>query len=81
MDLIYTEPYDPIMSIKELGYIRNCSIDVDLGTVASGADNEFEIKLGLYENNIKKGALIYDESGSEIGGIVYGVKVDTSIRP
>ena len=50
MDLIYTEPYDPIMSIKELGYIRNCSIDVDLGTVASGADNEFEIKLGLYEN-------------------------------
>ena len=78
MDLIYTEPYDPLMSIKELGYIRNCSIDVDLGTVASGADNEFEIKLGLYENNIKKGALIYDESGSEIGGIVYGVKVDTS---
>lgn len=78
MDLIYTESFDPRRGIVEKGYINNAQIDIEIGTVLSGARNDFEIITTLSGNKIKKGALVYDEKGTEIGGIVYGIKVNTA---
>lgn len=77
MDLIYTEPYSKLLGIRELGYLSNCKLDIELGTVLSNARNDFEIITGLSDVHIQKGSLIYDEHGSEIGGIVTGIKVST----
>lgn len=77
MDLIYTEPYSKLLGIRELGYLSNSKIDIELGTVLSQARNDFEIITGLSDVHIQKGSLIYDEQGSEIGGIVTGIKVST----
>jgi len=78
MDLIYTQPYIQEQGIIEIGFLNNCKIDVEIGTVSSSARNDFEIT--IYEKNlpIQKGALIYDASGSEIGGMVQGIKINTS---
>jgi len=78
MDLIYTQPYIQEQGIIEIGFLNNCKIDVEIGTVSSSARNDFEIT--IYEKNlpIQKGALIYDASGSEIGGMVQGIKIIVS---
>lgn len=78
MDLIYTEPYSASRGIVELGYLTNCQIDVEIGTILSGAKNDFEIVLTGMDSRIQKGSLIYAEDDSEIGGMVYGMKVNTS---
>lgn len=78
MDLIFTEPYDPSRRIKELGYLTNCQIDVEIGTILSNARNDFEIILHDMDDRIRKGSLIYTEDNSEIGGVVYGMKVSTA---
>lgn len=78
MDLIFTEPYDPNRGIVELGYISNCQIDVEIGTILSSARNDFEIILHDKDPSLQKGSLIYTDDDSEIGGMVYGIKVNTS---
>ena len=78
MDLIYTEPYDAERGIVELGTLSNCKIDVEIGTLLSNAKNDFEIILYNKNQKLQKGSLIYANDDSEIGGIVYGIKVNTS---
>lgn len=78
MGLIYTNSYNPDVGIFEEGYLNDCSVDIEIGTVLSEARNDAEFIVRMQDNTIRKGCLIYDESGSEVGGYVYGIKVNTS---
>ncbi len=75
MDLIYTD-----VSYKELGYLKRCEIDMELGSfIKSSSNNTFQMTTSIDDlpPEIEKGCLIY-EIGTEIGGIVNGIGADTS---
>lgn len=76
MDLIYTDT-----SHTEIGYLKRCEIDMELGSgTSSRAKNDFiiTIPIDMMPAEINQGSLIY-EAGTEFGGIVNGIGADTSI--
>lgn len=75
MDLIYTDD-----EYTEIGYLKNCNLDMELGLVSlSNARNDFTITMSvdLLPEELRQGSLIY-EVGSEYGGLVNGIGVNTS---
>lgn len=75
MDLIYTD-----IHYQEKGYLKNCEIDIELGSfLTSSSDNTFQITMNIdrLPKEVQIGSLIY-EIGTEAGGIVNGIGVDTS---
>lgn len=74
MDLIYTDVF-----YKELGYLKQCEIDMELGSfIMSSSNNTFQIVTPIEDlpPEIENGCLIY-EIDTEIGGIVNGIGADT----
>lgn len=75
MDIIYTDS-----NYKELGYLRNCDIDMELGSVISSSSrNDFQLTMKMtdFVEELKDGSLIY-QIDSEYGGIVTGTGANTS---
>lgn len=77
MDLIYTDA-----EYAEIGYVKQCNLDMELGLASlSNARNDFTIVMSIdfLPDELRKGSLVY-EVGSEYGGIVNGIGVNTAIN-
>lgn len=76
MDLIYTD-----VNYKEIGFLKKCDIDFELGSFATSSKNDFQITMSIDQlpQEIEYGSLIY-ELGTEVGGMVIGIGSDTSIN-
>lgn len=67
MDLIYTNE-----SGKDLGCLKNYTLDLAFGN----EENNFELSVDIYNNMLEKSSILYVE-GTEYGGIVDSLEVDT----
>lgn len=65
---------------KELGYLKDASLDIDIGKYGS-SENDFEITVSSVnrEKGFDDGSLFYCE-GTEWGGLLKGKKVNTSTQ-
>ena len=68
MDLIYTDA-----SMKDLGSLQNFKIDLAFGI----DENNFELSVSNTNHVCESGSMVYIE-GTEYGGIVEGIRVETS---
>ena len=72
MDFVYTDSKG-----IEIGFLRNCSIDLEIGTYDKGS-NDFQITISQEERdpNLTYESLIYCEN-TEYGGVVKSLEIDT----
>ena len=68
MDLIYTDA-----SMKDLGSLQDFKMDLAFGI----DENNFELSVSNTNHVCESGSVVYIE-GTEYGGIVEGIRVETS---